>query len=125
MDQAQPGSEPVQTAAATPPAASGAEPPKQDIYEKYGISKTGSDGKPKSQNQLYKELRAAQLEEKRRANPNYGTIWNMGNVFKDGIEGVWKGPVARDLRRRYITGRIHTIDLCSVCEIDKEREVEA
>jgi hypothetical protein len=33
--------------------------------------------------------------------------------------------VAGDLRRRYITGRIHTIDLCSVCEIDKEREVEA
>jgi hypothetical protein len=83
IDQAQPAPEPVQTAAATPPATSGAEPPKQDVYEKYGISKTGPDGKPKSQNELYKELRAAQLAEKRKANPSYGTIWNMGNVFKD------------------------------------------
>jgi hypothetical protein len=83
MDQAQPAPQPMQTAAATPPAASGAEPPKQDVYEKYGISKVGPDGKPKTENQLYKELRDAQLAEKRRANPNYGTIWNMGNVFKD------------------------------------------
>lgn len=87
MDQAQPTPEPapapVQTASANPPPAQGAEPPKQDVYEKYGISKTGPDGKPKSENQLYKELHAAQLAEKRKANPNYGTIWNMGNVFKD------------------------------------------
>ncbi len=79
MDQAQPSPQPLQTAAATPPG----EEPKQDVYEKYGISKVGPDGKAKSENQLYKELRAAQLAEKRRANPNYGTIWNMGNVFKD------------------------------------------
>ncbi|MFZ5673314.1 MAG: hypothetical protein ACOZAM_10175 [Pseudomonadota bacterium] len=87
MDQAQPTPEPapapVKTASANPPPAQGAEPPKQDVYEKYGISKTGPDGKPKSENQLYKELHAAQLAEKRKANPNYGTIWNMGNVFKD------------------------------------------
>ncbi|QIG50113.1 hypothetical protein G5V57_21750 [Nordella sp. HKS 07] len=87
MDKAQPtpepAPEPVKTAAATPPTAQGAEPPKQDVYEKYGISKTGPDGKPKSENQLYKELHEAQLAEKRKANPNYGTIWNMGNVFKD------------------------------------------
>lgn len=83
MDQAQASPEPMQTAAAQPPAAGGTEPPKQDVYEKYGISKTGPDGKPKTENQLYKELRAAQIAEKRKANPNYGTIWNMGNVFKD------------------------------------------
>ena len=45
----------------TPPAQG--EPPKQDIYEKYGISKVGADGKPKTENQLYKELHAAQLAE--------------------------------------------------------------
>jgi hypothetical protein len=74
----------MQTASANPPpAAQGQQPPQQDIYEKYGISKVGPDGKPKSENQLYKELHAAQLAEKRKANPNYGTIWNMGNVFKD------------------------------------------
>ncbi len=83
MDQAQPAPQPLQTASATPPAASGAEPPKQDVYEKYGISKTGPDGKPKSETQLTRELRAAEIAAKRKANPNYGTIWNMGNVFKD------------------------------------------
>lgn len=81
MEQAAPEPAPVKTAAAAP--AQGAEPPQQDVYEKYGISKVGADGKPKSENQLFKELREAQLAEKRRANPNYGTIWNMGNVFKD------------------------------------------
>jgi hypothetical protein len=65
------------------PPAQGAQPPKQDAYERYGISKVGPDGKPKSDNQLYKELHAAQMAEKRKANPNYGTIWNIGNVFKD------------------------------------------
>jgi hypothetical protein len=82
MDQAQTGAEPMQTAA-KPSAASGSEPAQPDVYERYGISKVGSDGKPKSQNQLYKELREAQVAEKRKANPSYGTIWNMGNVFKD------------------------------------------
>lgn len=80
MDQAQPAPQPLQTASAQPPAA---EPPKQDVYERYGISKVGPDGKPKSPTKLNKELRDAQMAEKRRANPNYGTIWNMGNVFKD------------------------------------------
>ncbi|HTN95878.1 MAG TPA: hypothetical protein VL101_02785 [Nordella sp.] len=84
MDQAQPepAPKPVKTASANPPPAQGAEPT-QDVYEKYGISKVGADGKPKSENELLKELHAAQLAEKRKANPNYGTIWNMGNVFKD------------------------------------------
>lgn len=82
MDQAQPSPEPLQTASAQPPAAAGTEPPK-DAYERYGISKVGPDGKPKSETQLRKELREAAMAEKRKANPNYGTIWNMGNVFKD------------------------------------------
>ena len=83
VDQSEASPEPVQTAAATPPAQAQTEPPKQDVYEKYGISKTGPDGKPKSENQLFNELKAAQTAEKRKANPNYGTVWNMGNVFKD------------------------------------------
>jgi hypothetical protein len=64
--------EPATTATATP-----------DIYAKYGIAKTNPDGTPKEKAQLHKELRAAQLEEKRRKNPNYGTIWNIGNIFTD------------------------------------------
>jgi hypothetical protein len=59
------------------------EPPKQDVYERYGISKVKPDGTPKTDRELIRELRAAQLAEKRRKNPNYGTIWNMGNVFGD------------------------------------------
>jgi len=82
MDNAQPSNQPVQTASAQPPAGQAAQPPK-DAFERYGISKIGPDGKPKSDTQLYKELHDAQLAEKRRANPNYGTIWNMGNIFKD------------------------------------------
>ena len=82
-DQVPAAPAPVQTASATPPAAPAAATPKQDVYEKYGISKTGPDGKPKSENQLAKELHDAQLAEKRKANPNYGTIWNIGNIFKD------------------------------------------
>jgi hypothetical protein len=60
-----------------------AEPPKQDVYERYGISKNYPDGKPKPERVLFEELHKAQLAEKRRANPNYGTIWNMGNIWND------------------------------------------
>lgn len=63
------------------PAAAAAAP--QDVYAKYGISKTNPDGTPKEKHLLYNELREAQLAEKRRADPNYGTIWNMGNIFTD------------------------------------------
>lgn len=54
---------------------------KEDAYQKYGISKTRPDGTPKSQSELEKELLAAIQAEKRKANPNYGTVWNMGNIF--------------------------------------------
>ena len=54
-----------------------------DIYAKYGISKTNPDGTEKPKGELWKELRAAQLAEKRQKNPNYGTIFNIGNVFTD------------------------------------------
>jgi hypothetical protein len=70
-----------QTAAAAPPPAAAAE---QDVYVRYGISKTNPDGTEKTKQQLWKELRAAQLAEKRRTNPNYGTIFNIGNIFSDG-----------------------------------------
>lgn len=70
------------TTAATPPAPTAAVP-QQDVYAKYGISKTNPDGTPKDQQLLWKELKAAQLAEKRRANPNYGTIMNIGEIFSD------------------------------------------
>ncbi len=58
--------------------------PADDIYTRYGISKTNPDGTAKSQATLNTELWAAQKAEKQRANPNYGTIYNIGDLFKDG-----------------------------------------
>lgn len=54
---------------------------KEDAYAKYGISKVGPDGKPKTQVELDKELLAAIKVEKRQKNPNYGTVFNIGNIF--------------------------------------------
>jgi MoaA/NifB/PqqE/SkfB family radical SAM enzyme len=56
---------------------------------------------------------------------DYGRKHVLGNVFEEGIEAIWNGPVARDLRRRFLDGRIHTIALCGACRIDRDAEVEA
>jgi hypothetical protein len=71
------------TTATTPPVPTAAPAPEQDAFARYGISKTNPDGTPKDRQLLYKELRDAQMAEKRRANPNYGTIMNIGNIFTD------------------------------------------
>ena len=57
--------------------------PKQDLYEQYGISKTNADGTPKKPEILQAELKAAILKKKRETNPGYGTISNIGAIFKD------------------------------------------
>ncbi len=54
-----------------------------DPYEKYGISKVNADGTPKSEGKLREELRQAVLAEKRRVKPGYGTVFNVGDLFKD------------------------------------------
>jgi hypothetical protein len=51
---------------------------------KYGISKTKPDGTAKTGAEINTELRNAIIAEKRRANPNYGTIRNIGAIFSDG-----------------------------------------
>jgi hypothetical protein len=56
-----------------------ANPP--DIYAQYGISKYRADGTLKSKGELSAELKQAMIAKKRQANPNYGTIWNVGNIF--------------------------------------------
>jgi hypothetical protein len=58
-------------------------PAKQDIYDQYGISKLNADGTKKTPTILGNELRAAILKKKREANPGYGTIANIGNIFND------------------------------------------
>jgi len=73
------------TATATPAPAPTEQKPAtlDDAYQRYGISKTYPNGKPKPDGILYEELRQAQLAAKRAADPKYGTIWNMGDMFKD------------------------------------------
>jgi hypothetical protein len=67
---------------ATPPAA--ARPTAADsLYEKAGISLTKPDGTRKTQAELQTEYRQWHLAQKRQQNPNYGTVFNMGNVFND------------------------------------------
>ena len=76
----------TQTAAALPTTTTAASvaQPQADIYERYGISKFNPDGTPKTQQQLQAELKKAALLKKQQQNPNYGTIFNIGNIFTDG-----------------------------------------
>ncbi|MGF7162347.1 hypothetical protein FHS85_004001 [Rhodoligotrophos appendicifer] len=69
-----------QTAVASTQAAAPAEPA-GDVYQRYGVSKTNPDGTPKSDAQLNKELRQKRLELEKAKNPNYGSVWNIGNIF--------------------------------------------
>lgn len=55
----------------------------QDVYQQYGISKVNPDGTPKSEAQLNKEMREKHIAAERAKNPNYGSIFNIGNIFSD------------------------------------------
>ena len=66
----------------TPPVA--AAPVKRDIYAEYGISKLKPDGTAKTHEELKVELKVAILKRKQQQNPGYGTIRNIGTIFKDG-----------------------------------------
>jgi hypothetical protein len=87
------------TAAAPAPGAAPAAPPapgaapaapgaaqaaaNQDVYARYGISRTKPDGTPKKPAELREELRQKYIEMQRAKNPNYGTILNMGSIWSD------------------------------------------
>jgi hypothetical protein len=92
----QPGSAPAAAPAAEPPspayednasaAASvpAATPPvSNDPYDRAGISRTKPDGTKKTDAELQKELQDYYIAQKRQKNPNYGTVFNMGNIFSD------------------------------------------
>ena len=53
-----------------------------DIYTRHGISLYHPDGTRKKIVELNRELADKLREEKRRKNPNYGTIFNMGSIWK-------------------------------------------
>ena len=64
-----------------PPVAGAA--PEGDIYARNGISLNHPDGTKKSDAELTAELKKVHLARKQQRNPNYGTVFNMGNIFKD------------------------------------------
>ena len=53
------------------------------VYINAGISVTNPDGSRKTDAQLREELQQYYLAQKKSANPNYGTVFNIGNIFKD------------------------------------------
>jgi len=82
---------PARTMAATPGAPAAANVDAQGrpissydkIYIKHGIDVYNPDGTHKKTVELNRELAERIKAEKKAKNPNYGTIFNMGNIFKD------------------------------------------
>lgn len=42
--------------------------------------------------------------------------YNMGNVFKDGVKGVWHGPKFTSMRRLHERGQWDKIPICKTCD---------
>jgi hypothetical protein len=57
--------------------------PMQTSLDKYNISRLRPDGTVKPRGQLLDEIRLAVIAEKRKTNPNYGTVFNSGELFND------------------------------------------
>jgi hypothetical protein len=57
--------------------------PAQAAFDKYNISPTKPDGTAKTEWEMREELRKAVIAEKRKTNPNYGTVFNTGGLFND------------------------------------------
>jgi hypothetical protein len=53
------------------------------VFAEYGIPIVDENGDPRPRAVLVKELKAAILARKKAKNPNYGTIKNIRNIFKD------------------------------------------
>ena len=47
----------------------------------------------------------------------------LGNVADGGIAAVWNGPVAAEIRRRYLAQEFSGLPLCGGCKLDRVREV--
>lgn len=78
------GNETVAAQPVTPVAPAAPRPSATDsVYTQAGISLTKPDGTKKSDAELREELRQYQLAKKKQKNQNYGTVFNMGNIFKD------------------------------------------
>ena len=69
----------VKTAATTTEPASGPDA----IYTNVGISVFNPDGTRKTDQQLREELQDYYIAQKKAKNPKYGSVLNIGNIFKD------------------------------------------
>ena len=49
----------------------------------YGVSTVNPDGTPKSRRQIIDEINEKRVEEERKKNSSYGTIFNIGSLFSD------------------------------------------
>jgi hypothetical protein len=74
---------PASAAPAAPVSPGQAGNPADDIYTRAGISVYKADGTKKSDIELRNELQAYYIAQKKAKNPNYGTVFNMGNIFSD------------------------------------------
>lgn len=67
--------------ATTAPAANPNDP--NSVYTQAGISIYKADGTKKTDAELRRELQEYYIAQKKAKNPNYGTVFNIGNIFKD------------------------------------------
>lgn len=85
--QPQYGAAPQQPRQAYVPPANGQAPAgvaqRPDAFTKNGISHYKADGTKKTQQEMLAELRAKKLAEQKKNNPNYGTVFNLPQWFKD------------------------------------------
>lgn len=72
---------PAAPSTAAPPAAGTTAA--DSVYTQAGISLYKPDGTKKSDTELRNELQAYYIAQKKAKNPNYGTVFNIGNIFKD------------------------------------------
>jgi hypothetical protein len=49
----------------------------------YGVSTVKADGTPKTRREIIDEVNKKRIEEERKKDPSYGTIWNIGSLFSD------------------------------------------
>ena len=47
----------------------------------------------------------------------------LGNIVGSSIADIWNGPVATEIRRRYLGHEFARLPLCGSCKVDEEREV--
>jgi hypothetical protein len=74
---------PVSAAPAAPAAPRAGTTAADSVYTQAGISLYKPDGTKKTDAELRAELQAYYLAQKKTKNPNYGTVFNIGNIFKD------------------------------------------